>query len=69
MKKTILSALLLAAASLAGAQDLPKATLVLNWFPEPEAGGFYAAVADGLYKARGLDLMISRADRASTGPR
>ena len=52
------SALLLGSLGAAQAQDLPKATLVLNWFPEPEAGGFYAAVADGLYKAKGLDLTI-----------
>ena len=58
MKKAVLSALLLAAASVAGAQAMPKATLVLNWFAEPEAGGFFAAVADGLYKAKGLDLTI-----------
>ncbi len=42
----------------ASAESLTKVSMVLNWFPEPEAGGFYAAVKDGLYKARGLDLTI-----------
>lgn len=48
-------------ASLPGqAQTAPltKVSMVLNWFPEPEAGGFYAAVKDGLYRAKGLDLTI-----------
>ncbi|WP_425144978.1 ABC transporter substrate-binding protein [Deinococcus sp.] len=43
---------------LASAQGMTKVSMVLNWFPEPEAGGFYAAVKDGLYKAKGLDLEI-----------
>jgi NitT/TauT family transport system substrate-binding protein len=34
------------------------ATLALNWFPEAEHGGFYAAQAAGLYKEKGVDLKI-----------
>jgi NitT/TauT family transport system substrate-binding protein len=37
---------------------LTKATLVLNWFAEPEHGGNFAAVAKGFYQDAGLDLTI-----------
>ena len=29
-----------------------------NWYPEAEHGGFYQAVAEGLYKKHGLDVTI-----------
>ena len=32
--------------------------LALNWVPEPEFGGFYAARESGAYKQRGLDVEI-----------
>jgi NitT/TauT family transport system substrate-binding protein len=32
--------------------------LALNWVPEPEFGGFYAAREAGLYKAAGLEVEI-----------
>ena len=32
--------------------------LLLNWKPECEFGGFYAAQVEGLYKKRGLDVEI-----------
>lgn len=32
--------------------------VVLDWFPEPEFGGFYDAVANGTYKKAGLDVEI-----------
>lgn len=35
-----------------------KVTLALNWVPEPEFGGFYAAREAGDYKQRGLDVEI-----------
>ena len=55
-----LSALLCTLGTQTDAQSgaMTKVSMVLNWFPEPEAGGFYAAVKDGLYKAKGLDLTI-----------
>ena len=34
-------------------------TLQLNWTPEPEFGGFYAAAHDGLYGKEGLDVTIA----------
>jgi len=33
-------------------------TLALNWLPEPEFGGFYAAREDGAYKRAGLDVHV-----------
>ena len=37
---------------------LKKVRLLLNWFPEPEHGGFYAAQVHGFYAAEGLDVEI-----------
>lgn len=34
-------------------------TLVTNWFAEPEHGGFYAALNDGLYEEAGLNLTLT----------
>jgi len=53
MKRIALIALL-AAASLTPAAT----TVALNWFPEAEHGGFFAAQAAGLYKAKGLDVQL-----------
>lgn len=35
-----------------------KVTLALNWKPEPQFGGFYAAQLNGEFKKRGLDVTI-----------
>lgn len=32
--------------------------LALNWYPEPEFGGFYDALVTGKYKEKGLDVTI-----------
>lgn len=44
------------------ASSAPKApvpaTLVLNWFAEPEHGGNFAAVAKGFYKDAGLNVTL-----------
>jgi len=37
---------------------LDKVTLALNWYPEAEHGGFYAALVKGYYKQEGLDVTI-----------
>ena len=37
---------------------MPSIQLLLNWFPEMEHGGFYAAQAAGLYRAAGLEVDI-----------
>src|SRR5258706_8693016 len=35
-----------------------KVTLALNWVPEPEFGGFYAAREEGAYRRQGFDVEI-----------
>jgi NitT/TauT family transport system substrate-binding protein len=42
----------------AGAQTLDKVSFGTNWVAEAEHGGFFQAVADGTYKAYGLDVTI-----------
>jgi NitT/TauT family transport system substrate-binding protein len=39
-------------------QPVAQQTLQLNWKPEPEFGGFYAAQLDGVYKKYGLNVEI-----------
>jgi len=37
---------------------LAHVTLVTDWYPQPEHGGFYTALLKGYYKAEGLDVTI-----------
>lgn len=37
---------------------LDKVVLQLNWFPEAEHGGFYAALVHGYYEKHGIDVTI-----------
>lgn len=37
---------------------LKKLTVALNWYPEPEFGGFYEAALSGGYERAGLDVEI-----------
>ncbi len=41
-----------------GAAAPKRVRVALNWYPEPEFGGFYAAKAAGLYERTGLDVEI-----------
>src|SRR5579862_3302098 len=41
-----------------GGTGLIKVTLQADWYPQPEHGGFYAALAKGYYKDEGLDVRI-----------
>lgn len=34
--------------------------LVLNWYPEAEHGGYYAALREGFYREQGLDVEIQK---------
>jgi NitT/TauT family transport system substrate-binding protein len=38
--------------------NLTPVTLQLNWFPEAEHGGYYAALVHGYYRDEGLDVKI-----------
>jgi NitT/TauT family transport system substrate-binding protein len=40
------------------APPLVKVRVALNWYPEPEFGGYYAALVGGLYEKAGLDVEI-----------
>ena len=42
----------------ASAQSATKVTLQLNWKPEPQFGGFYAAKVNGTFAEAGLDVDI-----------
>jgi NitT/TauT family transport system substrate-binding protein len=48
----------LLAISSTAAQTLDKVSFGTNWVAEAEHGGFYQALADGTYKAYGLDVTI-----------
>jgi NitT/TauT family transport system substrate-binding protein len=45
-------------AGLAPARALDHVTFGTNWLADPEAGGYYQALADGTYKKYGLDVKI-----------
>lgn len=42
----------------ADGRELQSVTLMLNWFPEAEHGGFYAAKVHGIFEKHGLDVEI-----------
>ncbi|HEY2190555.1 MAG TPA: ABC transporter substrate-binding protein [Caldimonas sp.] len=44
----------------AGAQGLTKVSYQTGWLAQPEHGGFYQALATGLYRDAGLDVDIRR---------
>ncbi|MFZ5812800.1 MAG: ABC transporter substrate-binding protein [Thermodesulfobacteriota bacterium] len=41
-------------------QDLKKAVLIPQWEPQAQFAGYYAALAKGFYRARGVDMTILR---------
>ena len=42
----------------ASKSDLLPVRLQADWYPQPEQGGYYTAVAKGYYQAEGLDVSI-----------
>jgi NitT/TauT family transport system substrate-binding protein len=52
------AALLLALAGVASAQAPQKLVYLTNWYAQAEHGGFYQAVAEGIYRKHGLDVTI-----------
>lgn len=48
----------LGASPVASTGKLDKVTMGTNWFAEAEHGGFYQAVAKGIYQAHGLDVTL-----------
>jgi len=57
VKRSLVLSLALSAATMA-AQAQEKFSYLTNWFAQAEHGGYYQAVATGLYKAAGLDVTI-----------
>lgn len=47
-----------AASPVASAKKLDEVSLGTNWFAQAEHGGFYQAVAKGIYKEHGLDVTV-----------
>jgi NitT/TauT family transport system substrate-binding protein len=39
-------------------ESLQRVTVQLDWFPEPEHGGLYQALAKGWFKDEGLDVVL-----------
>jgi NitT/TauT family transport system substrate-binding protein len=56
LKALVVVAAALAAALPAAAQE--KFSFTTNWFAQSEHGGFYQALANGMYKQQGLDVRI-----------
>jgi NitT/TauT family transport system substrate-binding protein len=53
----------------AGDPDRPRTVkLLVNWYPEAEHGGFYAALVLGIYAEHGLDVDILPGGRAISVP-
>ncbi len=50
--------LLAPVAGLAQTAPLKKVTLRLDWYPQAEHGGYFCALAEGLYQKAGLDVTI-----------
>ena len=51
-----------------GGKKLTKVALQLNWYPEAEHGGFYAAQVQGIYEKYGLDVEIRAGGRSLLVP-
>jgi NitT/TauT family transport system substrate-binding protein len=56
LRRLAAAALMIACAAPAVAQD--KLTFMTSWYAQAEHGGFYQAVATGLYRKHGLDVTI-----------
>src|ERR1700712_3916004 len=56
--KRLIIALALAGALASPASALTHITFVTDWKAQAEHGGFYEALAEGLYARRGLDVTI-----------
>lgn len=54
----IAASLLVGLGAMTTAQAQEKFTYMTNWYAQAEHGGFYQAVATGLYKKAGLDVTI-----------
>ena len=58
MRVAIIAGLLGTVALAGPALALDKVTFGTNWLADPEAGGYFQALADGTYEKYGLDVTI-----------
>ena len=56
--RRVFAASLLAVGAVGSAQAQEQFTYMTNWYAQAEHGGFYQAVATGIYKKLGLDVTI-----------
>ena len=56
--RLVFAASLLALGAMGSAQAQEQFTYMTNWYAQAEHGGFYQAVATGIYKKLGLDVTI-----------
>jgi NitT/TauT family transport system substrate-binding protein len=56
--RTTLTLIIATLGAAASAQAQEKFSYTTNWYAQAEHGGFYQAVANGLYKKEGLDVTI-----------
>jgi NitT/TauT family transport system substrate-binding protein len=56
--KRLLTTMLLAAAAAPAALAQDKVTMLTSWYAQAEHGGFYQALATGLYRKHNLDVTI-----------
>jgi NitT/TauT family transport system substrate-binding protein len=56
----VFAGVLAAVGPAASAQELKKAVLIPQWEPQAQFAGYYAALAKGFYRARGVDMTILR---------
>jgi len=58
IQRLLVTCVLLLVAACASAQQPAKAVFYTNWYAQAEHGGFYQAVAEGIYKRHGLDVEV-----------
>jgi NitT/TauT family transport system substrate-binding protein len=60
LKRFVVALLALSTGLGAGAAEAPlkHVSIMLDWYPEAENGGYYCALVSGLYRAAGLDVEI-----------
>ena len=60
------AAVMATAAALAQAQAPDRIVFATDWLAQAEHGGFYQALAEGIYKRHNLDVTIRMSARRST---
>lgn len=67
MRWGVVASLAVGIGAFSPAQALDKVTFGTNWLADPEAGGYYQALADGTFEKYGLDVKILPGGPSSNG--